>query len=247
MLFFVYKMYESYNYTLCRVNKKSSGKSLADFTDSIDNAIDNAIDKITYKKNLYNMLTDDDREQMNVIWVRYFDSPISNPMTNNPSNPSTDLETISETTLTAKGHANMNVIRFTPNTVTFIARLSNRIIGYVCCMTINEYTRLLELNGPIGDPANYGIRAINGAYLYNMIVLDKYRNHRIAQKLLDMVDAWANEYQLGYIVLTVHSDNNQATHLYRKYGYVVDNEMPDVSTDKSAYVMIKYINMDPMY
>lgn len=95
--------------------------------------------------------------------------------------------------------------------------------------------KLDKVIGMIGLHPQQGRRAHAGHI--GMMVHDSYQDQGVGSKLmeaiLDLAEKWLN---LKRIELIVHTDNQRAIHLYKKYGFVLEGTFRNYAYREGSYI-----------
>jgi len=109
-----------------------------------------------------------------------------------------------------------------PNQAVYVQRLSDQQIVGFCHVTTARTT-----DSALFMPHYF-------AYLTAIFVQPKTRRNGTASQLIQAAQAWQQVQQLAYLELTTVGNNQAATKLYQKLGFVTQNSTLRLAGDKNA-------------
>lgn len=75
-----------------------------------------------------------------------------------------------------------------------------------------------------------------GVYVQDLWVAPQMRGQRLGEQLLGAVARWAaQEWQAGYLSLTVYCDNPRAAHFYRRLGFALHENHAPMSAEGAVF------------
>lgn len=124
-----------------------------------------------------------------------------------------------------------------PNTIIIVNSENNIIKGCVCLLNNNILKNKLIQNNVNLNYYNINSK-IDGIFLYNLCVDEKYRNNHIGNELINLCINFIKTYKFDYI--HCQSENEISKSLFLKNGFIEDNTFVGTN-DKNIYIMTKYI------